>query len=56
MTSRIGQLATATGVPTSTLRYYVGAGLLPAPSRTAAGQRIDPAKVIDARAGQCWRC
>lgn len=36
---RIGQLATATDVPTSTLRYYERAELLPAPARTDAGYR-----------------
>ncbi|GEM_PF-3964935 len=53
MRSRIGQLATATGVATSTLGYYERAGLLPAPSRTDAGQRIDPARAIDGSAEQC---
>lgn len=53
MRSRIGLLATAIGVPTSTLRCDERAGLLPAPSRTDAGQRIDPARAIDGSAEQC---
>lgn len=32
MSMRLGQLATATDVPTSTLRYYERAGIIPAPS------------------------
>lgn len=39
---RIGQLAAATDVPTSTLRYYERAGLLPPPGRTDAGYRDYP--------------
>lgn len=39
---RIGQLATATDVATSTLRYYERAGLLPPPARTDAGYRDYP--------------
>ena len=38
-TMRISQLATRTGVPATTLRYYESAGLLPA-GRTAAGYRV----------------
>jgi DNA-binding transcriptional MerR regulator len=37
---RIGEVADATGFTTSTLRYYEDEGLLPAPERTAAGQRV----------------
>jgi DNA-binding transcriptional MerR regulator len=35
----IGQVATATGVAAKTIRYYEEIGVLPAPSRTAAGYR-----------------
>lgn len=35
----IGDLATATGVSTTTLRFYESDGLLPEPARTAAGYR-----------------
>jgi len=37
---RIGQLAEAAGVPSSTLRYYERAGLLSPTSRSAAGYRV----------------
>ncbi|MBW3659714.1 MAG: heavy metal-responsive transcriptional regulator [Actinobacteria bacterium] len=36
---RIGELAVATDTPTSTLRYYERAGLLPPPARTGTGYR-----------------
>jgi MerR family transcriptional regulator, Zn(II)-responsive regulator of zntA len=36
---RIGELATATGTTTKTLRFYEDAGLLPAAPRTPAGYR-----------------
>ena len=36
---RISQLATRSGIPASTLRFYDSAGLLPA-ARTAAGYRL----------------
>lgn len=39
-TYRIGQVADETGFTPSTLRYYEDEGLLPAPDRTPAGQRI----------------
>lgn len=39
---RIGQLSAATDTPTSTLRYYERAGLLPPPARTGAGYRDYP--------------
>lgn len=35
----IGQLARVTGVSAKTIRYYEQLGVLPAPSRTAAGYR-----------------
>lgn len=38
-TMKISQLAERTGVPTTTLRYYESAGLLPA-GRTASGYRV----------------
>lgn len=39
---RIGQLASAVGMSTKTLRFYEAAGLLPAPERTSAGYRDYP--------------
>jgi DNA-binding transcriptional MerR regulator len=36
---RIGQLATQTGVPVRTIRFYEQAGLLPTPQRTPGGYR-----------------
>jgi DNA-binding transcriptional MerR regulator len=36
---RISELATRTGVPATTLRFYETAGLLPA-ERTASGYRV----------------
>ena len=35
----VGQLAHATGVPAKTIRYYEQVGVLPIPSRSAAGYR-----------------
>ena len=35
----IGKFAQATGVPAKTIRYYEQVGVLPAPTRTAAGYR-----------------
>ncbi len=35
----VGQLAHATGVPAKTIRYYEQVGVLPTPSRSAAGYR-----------------
>jgi DNA-binding transcriptional MerR regulator len=36
---RVGQPAEATSVPTKTIRYYEQVGVLPSPSRSAAGYR-----------------
>lgn len=36
---RIGELSEASGVPTKTIRFYEGLGLLPAADRTASGYR-----------------
>lgn len=36
---RIGEIAEETGVPTKTLRFWEGEGLLPAPGRTPSGYR-----------------
>jgi DNA-binding transcriptional MerR regulator len=36
---RVGQLAEVTSVPAKTTRYYEQVGVLPAPSRSAAGYR-----------------
>ncbi len=36
---RIGQLATRTGIPVRTIRFYEQSGLLPPPPRTSAGYR-----------------
>lgn len=44
---RIGQLATATGVNASTLRFYERRGLLPDPQRTPAGYRTYPPEATD---------
>jgi len=39
VTMRIGQLARQTGIPSTTLRYYEQAGLVPPPRRTDSGYR-----------------
>jgi DNA-binding transcriptional MerR regulator len=44
---RIGQLADATGVTSSTLRFYERRGLLPPPQRTPAGYRSYPPEATD---------
>ncbi|MGH2654095.1 MAG: heavy metal-responsive transcriptional regulator [Actinomycetota bacterium] len=36
---RIGELARRTRIPTKTIRYYEGIGLLPDPPRTSSGYR-----------------
>jgi MerR family transcriptional regulator, copper efflux regulator len=43
---RIGELTERSGVPSTALRYYEQAGLLPAPSRTSSGYRIYEADVL----------
>ncbi len=43
----IGELATATGVPTKTIRYYETIGLLDPPHRTASGYRNYDANAAD---------
>ncbi|SOD61733.1 DNA-binding transcriptional regulator, MerR family [Streptomyces zhaozhouensis] len=45
-TMRISQLATRTGVPATTLRYYESAGLLPA-GRTPGGYRVYGREAVD---------
>jgi MerR family copper efflux transcriptional regulator len=47
---RIGELSTASGLSTKTIRFYEQAGLLPAPPRTAGGYRDYP-KQTSARLG-----
>lgn len=44
---RIGELATAAGVTTKTLRFYETAELLPPPQRTASGYRNYDAQTLD---------
>jgi len=44
--SRISELATRSGVPTSTLRFYGSAGLLPA-ERTASGYRANDEQAVE---------
>src|SRR5699024_2058670 len=44
---RIGELASAAGTSTKTLRFYEAKGLLPAPNRTAAGYRDYEPTVLD---------
>ncbi len=39
MSYRIAEVAERSGFPAATLRYYERVGLLPEPSRTAAGYR-----------------
>ena len=39
-TMRIGQLASLTGVPSKTIRYYEDVGLLPAPRRSDSRYRL----------------
>jgi DNA-binding transcriptional MerR regulator len=44
---RSGELARRAGVSTDTLRHYERLGLLPKPTRTAAGYRKYPAQTLD---------
>ena len=44
---QIGQVAAATGVPTKTIRYYEGIGLLPSPERAPNGYRDYGADAVD---------
>ncbi len=44
---KIGGLATATGVPTKTIRFWEAEGLLPEPERTPSGYRDYDASAID---------
>jgi DNA-binding transcriptional MerR regulator len=44
---RIGEIADETGVPTKTLRFWEGQGLLPAPGRTPSGYRDYRPAVIE---------
>ena len=43
---RIGQLATMTGVPVRTIRFYEQSGLLPAPARTPGRYRDYDASAV----------
>jgi DNA-binding transcriptional MerR regulator len=43
---RIGELTERSGVPSTALRYYEQAGLLPPPSRTSSGYRVYDADVL----------
>lgn len=52
---KIGELATATGVDTQTLRYYERIGLLPPPLREANGYRIYPEQALE-RVGFIRHC
>lgn len=44
---RIGELATATGTPVETIRFYEREGLLPAPGRTQGNYRVYTASHVD---------
>jgi len=43
----IGELAGKVGIPTTTIRYYERAGLLPRPGRTAANYRVYDAAAVE---------
>jgi len=43
---RIGDLSRATGIKVVTIRYFERAGLLPAPARSASGQRLYGAEAV----------
>lgn len=44
---RIGELATRSGVPVKTIRYYEGIGVLANPARTASGYRDYDQAAVD---------
>ncbi len=44
---RIGQVAAESGVSIDTIRFYERRGILPAPSRTAAGYRVYAGAVVE---------
>ncbi len=44
---KIGELAAKSGVAAKTIRFYEGAGVLPAPSRGANGYRLYGADALD---------
>ncbi len=44
---QIGQVATITGVPTKTIRYYEDIGVLPSPERAANGYRDYGSDAVD---------
>jgi DNA-binding transcriptional MerR regulator len=44
---RIGELSSAAGVPTKTIRYYERIGVLAAPRRTASGYRAYDPPAVD---------
>ena len=44
---RIGELASRTGTPTKTIRYYESIGVLPAPERATNGYRDYPEDAVD---------
>ena len=43
----IGAIATQSGVPIKTIRYYEEVGLLPRPSRTASRYRLYPPEIVE---------
>ena len=43
---RISEVARRSGIPTTTLRYYEGVGLLPAPPRSGSGYRLYDERVL----------
>ena len=46
-THRISDITRATGLPTTTVRYYERIGLIPAPQRTESGYRAYDARALD---------
>lgn len=47
MQMTIGQASDATGVKVTTIRFYEGRGLLPAPARTASGRRVYDRRLVN---------